>query len=138
MGSVVKGMDKAMESMNLERVSFFPSSGLFWARISVEPGGWRDVLSDGKVEHSRKANLLGQRLEIQLSFPAKPHSFRSELDNRVMPNPTPPPQLSLAHEIHMSSPPSPLRLSPISSAQTISTFIGHKSQTDFPDISRNG
>jgi division protein CdvB (Snf7/Vps24/ESCRT-III family) len=40
MGSVVKGMDKAMESMNLERVShFYTDRGLVW-EVGCGRGCW--------------------------------------------------------------------------------------------------
>jgi hypothetical protein len=48
MGSVVKGMDKAMESMNLERVSFLVWKGVTLRMVgaSVEGAGYGPSLSD--------------------------------------------------------------------------------------------
>jgi hypothetical protein len=51
MGSVVKGMDKAMESMNLERVSFLVWKGVTLRMVgaSVEGADYGPFLSDEDV-----------------------------------------------------------------------------------------
>jgi hypothetical protein len=62
MGSVVKGMDKAMESMNLERVSSsIMGSGCFGSRAGEWDAGEMCVISEGYGGRRRLAGLDSRR-----------------------------------------------------------------------------